>query len=57
MIGHRFTLDPNLVADAVREGRVIDVQVFSTAPGRWFTKAALGAASPHAHPVAVAKRA
>ena len=52
----RFEVDPNLVADALREGRKLVVEVYQTRGGTW-KKVTLGERSPHAQPVAIAKRA
>jgi hypothetical protein len=47
-----FIVDPTLVADALREGRTLVVDV-----GDHHSKVTLGPASKYAQPIAVAKRA
>lgn len=44
----RFEIDPNLVADAIREGRKLVVEVYQTRGGTWTKAIVIGDRSPHA---------
>ena len=50
-----FEIDPTLVADAIREGRKLNVEIrrFS---GRLYPRVTLGAVSPYVQPVAKAEQ-